>query len=326
MGRLGVIFLLCLQPLAAFARCEGEDLIAVLPPGESADLAATVRNMPHATGLLWRARRGDTVLTVFGTYHFRHRDTGAQLDRLAPLIADAEAVYLEISNDDQARLERDVARDPSIMFITEGETLPDLLGEEDWDALSDAMKARGIPSFVAAKFKPVWAAMMLGIGPCEARNGVMEGRGIDSLIGAHAAEAGTPVHSLEDYRALLTKLDSDPIAKQLDMIRLFFDLPIDADDMAHTLRQRYLDQQTGLILAWSRQIMIAHGGAEAQADYDRFEEDMLIERNRAWLRVLVDEAAGQTALVAVGAGHLPGETGLLHLLESDGFEITRLDL
>ena len=117
--------------------------------------------------------------------------------------------------------------------------------------------------------------MMLGIGPCEARNGAMTGAGIDKLIGEAAASQGTPTRSLEDFRAILGMLDSFPMDEQLDMIRLFFAWTGNPDDMAFTLRQRYLEP-------------------------------------------------GERLFVAVGAAHLPGEAGVLRLLERRGFEIERL--
>lgn len=325
MLRIFFAFLLILQPLAARSACEGTDLIAGLPGTERSALLAETAALPYAEGLLWRARRDDgTTITIFGTYHFRHDRTDRHLARLAPIIEAAQAIYLELSNEDQAQLKRDVATDPSLMFITEGPTLPDLLGEKDWNALRTAMQARNIPTFLAAKFKPIWAAMMLGIGPCEARSGAMEQPGIDEAIGAHAAAAGIPTRSLEDFRTLMSLFDGEPIDKQLDMIRLFFDWPVDADDMAYTLRRRYLAQQTGLLWTFTRRLSLQYGGPTAAEDFARFERDLLTRRNRNWLDRLLREAPGKPVFAAIGAGHLPGETGLLRLLERAGFEIAQL--
>ena len=323
MFRVLFIVVLCLQPVAGLARCEGTDLIAAMPEDERRALTRKAQAAPYAEGLLWHATRGDTRITLFGTYHFQHDRTNAHLDRLKPLIALADTVYLEVSNDDQAAMQRALAETPSLMFIIEGPTLPDLLGEADWQRLAEEMRARSIPAFFAAKFKPVWAAMMLGIGPCEARNGAMQGAGIDKLIGEHAAQLGTPSRSLEDFRTVLKMLDTVPMEKQLDMIRLFFAWPDNPDDMAYTLRQRYLTQQIALIWQYSRQVSLSYGGDTAKHDFERFERLLLTERNAAWIDVLMDTPEPH-AFVAVGAAHLPGETGLLRLLEQRGFAIKRL--
>ena len=317
--------LLCLVfPLAATARCDGTDMIQALPAADRAALADRAAATAYPTGLLWHARKGETDITLFGTYHFEHARTNQHLTALKPLIDRADAIYLEVSNEDQAQLQREMARDPSIMFITKGETLPDLLGEEDWARLSTEMQARAIPGFMAAKFKPFWAAMMLGIGPCEARSALTQKNGIDKQIGDYASEIGNDSRSLEDFRTLLTLFDSFPQQDQLDMIRLMFAAAGDADNMAYTLRQRYLAQEIALIWEFSRLISLEFGGPGAEADFDLFEKQLLIGRNHGWLDVLMRETPGKSVFLAVGAAHLPGEHGLLNLLEGQGFAIKRL--
>ena len=311
-------------PLQAVARCEANDLIAALPEDARADLQARADAQAYAEGLYWRAEKAGTQITLFGTYHFPHDRTEAHLEALKPAVAAAEQVFLEVSNGDQARLQRELARDPSIMFLMEGPTLPDLLGEADWTALKTAMGDRNIPGFMAAKFKPVWAAILLGVGPCEARAGALEGNGIDHRIGEYAGAIGNPSRSLEDYRALLTMLDDTPLKEQLDMIRLFLAMPQDPDDMAYTLRQRYLAQEVALIWEYSRKISIEEGGPGAQQDFELLEQQLLIGRNHDWMEVLRAQAPGRSSFVAVGAAHLPGPHGVLKLLADEGYTITRL--
>ncbi|MFN3207718.1 MAG: TraB/GumN family protein [Roseovarius sp.] len=309
------------------ASCDGTDLIDALPSETVAALRSEAAAMPHPEGLLWQATRGDTVIDIFGTYHFRHRQTDAHLARLAPLIDSADKVYLEISNDDQKAMQRAMAETPSLMFITEGPTLPDLLGEEDWQAYRAEMQARMIPGFMAAKFKPLWAGMMLGIGPCEAQSGALEAEGIDMLVGNTAADAGNPTRSLEDFDALLTLLDSFPMEDQLEMIRMSLAWPGDMNDLSYTIRERYLAEEVAMTLAFSRYISVEYGG-EAGAEGFAMVEDLLLEkRNLGWVKRLEEQVAdGDHVLVAVGAGHLPGRTGLLRLLEDKGYTVTRVDL
>jgi uncharacterized protein YbaP (TraB family) len=324
MVRFLAVLLLFTLPNLSFARCGGTDLIAKMPEAERATLIERASDEAFAEGLLWKAVRGETEIIFFGTYHFPHEDTQAHLKAVTPYIAAADQVYLEVSNADSAKMERDMAADPSLMFIMEGPTLPDLLGDEDWALFAAEMRARGIAPFFAAKFKPTWAAMMLGIGPCEARSGALEGKGIDVLVGEHAAEIGNPSRSLEDYRALMTMMDSFPMQDQLDMIRMFFAWSGNPDDMAYTLRQKYLQEEVALIWAFSRKMTLDLGGEGAMEDFRLFEQKMLTERNASWVDRLLEQASGQKVFAAVGAAHLPGEVGVLRLLQEEGFEVTRL--
>ena len=60
-------------------------------------------------------------------------------------------------------------------------------------------------------------------------------------------------------------------------------------------------------------------------------QDRLMEaRNRAWIAPLIDGARtaarqGRGIVAAFGALHLPGEQGVLRLLERDGWTVARLD-
>ncbi|MRU16069.1 TraB/GumN family protein [Roseovarius sp. A21] len=326
MVRFLAVLLVFALPHVGFARCDGTDLIADMPEAEHAALVQRASSQAFAEGLLWRAVRGDTELTFFGTYHFPHEKTQAHLEAVRPYIKAADRVYLEVSNSDSAKMEREMAADPSLMFIMEGPTLPDLLGDEDWALFAAEMRARGIAPFFAAKFKPTWAAMMLGIGPCEARSGALEGKGIDMLVGDYAAEIGNPSRSLEDYRALMTMMDSFPMQDQLDMIRMFFAWSGSPDDMAYTLRQTYLQEKVALIWAFSRKMTLDLGGDTAMQDFALFEQKMLTDRNLSWVERLLEQAQDQKVFAAVGAAHLPGEVGVLRLLEDEGFTITRLPL
>ena len=206
MLRTFSFLLLSFLPGAAHALCEGQDLIDAMSAEERAALQAAADAMPYANGLYWQATRGNQTITMFGTYHFRHAQTEAHLDLVKPDIAAAEAVYLEMSQEEQLNFQNAIARDPSIMFITEGATLPDLLGENDWAKFKSEMQTRGFPGGMAAKLKPLWAAMMLGIGPCEAQNGAMEAKGIDALVGQYADDQGKKSRSLEDFTSVLGML------------------------------------------------------------------------------------------------------------------------
>lgn len=65
------------------------------------------------------------------------------------------------------------------------------------------------------------------------------------------------------------------------------------------------------------------GGAKTA---DRFIDIMLTQRNKHWLpglRKFLDEGR---AVVLVGAGHLPGQNGLVELLRADGYTVTPIRL
>lgn len=319
-----LVCLALLLPAAARAECTGTDLLAAMPADQRATLIARAEAAPFASGLLWQATRGDTRLVIFGTYHLRHAATFAHVDAVLPHLDAAEIAWFELDAEATDASQRAMAQDPSLAFITTGPTMPDLLGEPLWTQYAEAMTARGIPRFMAAKFKPMMGLMMLGIGPCQARAGALERPGIDKILADHARDSGIATGSLDDFRALMAAFDAFSPTEQMDMLRLYLDLPDMADDLAHTLLQAYLAQDVALIWEFSREMSLQHGGPTAARDLDRFEQVLLWDRNTAWVAQLLQEAEGKTAFVAVGAGHLPYDQGVLALLQEAGFAVTPL--
>jgi uncharacterized protein YbaP (TraB family) len=55
----------------------------------------------------------------------------------------------------------------------------------------------------------------------------------------------------------------------------------------------------------------------------RLEKGLLEARNRHMAERMVQHFADGNAFVAIGALHLPGEDGVLHLLEQRGYTVTR---
>jgi uncharacterized protein YbaP (TraB family) len=52
-----------------------------------------------------------------------------------------------------------------------------------------------------------------------------------------------------------------------------------------------------------------------------FTDILLYNRNRNWIEKLKDILADHSVLVAVGAGHLPGDKGLINLLRKAGYTV-----
>ena len=134
-------------PWGAQAQCVGENLIDALTQDQRAEFQRRVDAAPYPEGNLWQAVRDDTVLHVVGTMHLGDDRFQPLIDRLRPIVANADHVYLESSREDMSALQDKMTRDPSMLFVASGPTLIDRLDATDWDALSAKMEERGIPGF-----------------------------------------------------------------------------------------------------------------------------------------------------------------------------------
>lgn len=61
---------------------------------------------------------------------------------------------------------------------------------------------------------------------------------------------------------------------------------------------------------------------ETDAGMAGFTDLLLFRRNQNWVKKLKDLMPDKTLLIAVGAGHLPGEKGMIELLRKEGYTVT----
>ncbi|MES2665812.1 MAG: TraB/GumN family protein [Pseudomonadota bacterium] len=308
------------------ARCAGENLLARMEPEARARLEAAANAVPYPTGNFWRAVRGDQVITIVGTYHLDDPRHAATLATLRPMIESATTVLVEAGPQEEKALIDHMKRDPALMLITEGPTLVDMMAPADWNALSAALAARGVPSTLAARFKPWYVNLMLAIPACTMTS-PQTGRGLDGMVVATALKAGVPLRALEPYDTLFSLFDGMTTDEQLEMIKATLALDARSADFTVTLTEAYFAQQSRLIWEFMREQSYALPGYtkdRVDRDFARMEGALMSARNRNWLPVLTDAATDGPVFAAFGALHLAGNDGVLALLERDGFTLERL--
>jgi uncharacterized protein len=318
-----------LAALPSHAACVGHNLFADMDPARKAEIDAATDAIPFAKGNFWRATRGDEVITLAGTYHFDDPRHAVNLTALTPAITGASVVLVEAAPEAEAQLKAQVAKDPATMIITSGPTLNQQLPPEVWAELSDAMSARGIPAFMAAKFKPWYVLTLLSIPPCAMKEMTKEPEGLDRKVIAAAEAAKVPVRSLEPYDTLFKIFGSLTQAELSEMLVSTLAIEPQSEDYFTTLVDSYFTGESRK--AWELMRFISYdmpGYTHAQVDteFARMEELVAASRNRTWIPVLTEASAKGPVFAAFGALHLSGEEGVLNLLKKQGFTIEALAL
>ena len=326
--------LFALSGHGAMAACTGQNLFDTMPAERAAAIEAASRDVPFRQGLLYQAVRDDQRITLVGTYHFGDARHQPMIERVRPLIDEAHALYVEAAPAEEARLTKALTEDPTLMVDPDGPTLPERLSPDEWDALSQAMSDRGTPGVITARMRPWYVALMLGVSPCMVRTMAEQGGesgGLDHLLVAEAQDAGTPVRSLEPWDTIFGLFEGLTPEQELDMIRASLPAASYADDYAVTLTDAYFDGDVWKIWEFGRFDAYANSGLsreEVDRQMDLAQTRLMDDRNRAWIAPLLEgavEAGDEGIVAAFGALHLPGEAGVLSLLQDEGFTITRLD-
>ena len=148
------------------------------------------------------------------------------------------------------------------------------------------------------------------------------------LLAAH--EAGIPVAGLEPWDAFLTEMtqpERQDEARALALVNAAFLDP----DQYHQARvagfRLYLEGRIGQLRAASGAFLAKQFGADEAARLTGLADRYLIgERNRKFVRALGKHLTDGGAMIVVGAFHLPGEGGLIALLQADGYQVSRVPL
>ncbi|MEN9851463.1 MAG: hypothetical protein RL128_1626, partial [Pseudomonadota bacterium] len=235
----------------AFGSCAGRNLIEALAEADRQALFERAHAVPFAQGNLWRATREGEEITLIGTLHMDDSRHEATMVALSPALDAARVVLVEAGPEEIAALQSRLARDPALMVQTKGPTLPERLSPELWDKLAQAVRARGVPPFMAAKLQPWYLSMILSIPPC-ALEAMGEDRGLDARVIEAAEARGLPVRALEPYDTVFSVFDKMSDADQLSMITSSLALEDRSEDMSSTLIDSYFDEEARVIWEFSR--------------------------------------------------------------------------
>ena len=312
------------------ARCAGTDLLALMETADPAAHAALFRRAhaaANARGKFWRVSRdGVPPSYLFGTFH----DTGIARQPLDPAVARAlgaaRLMLVEVTEEEQARLQARIASDPDFVIDAGATGLSGRLSAAE-RAVAEAMLAeRGVTLAVADKLRPWMLFSLLAVPQCVLREARQGQPTLDALLMSKAAGAGVPVAGLETYGEAIAGLAAIP-ADTMDelLLEMLRDLS-DEEDARRTSVGLYLAGEIAAI--WEFSILSAAettGIARSREIFAQFAAALIDGRNRAWIKVLAPELATGGVFAAFGALHLPGESGVIELLRAQGFEVTRLD-
>jgi uncharacterized protein YbaP (TraB family) len=263
---------------------------------------------------------------LFGTFH----DTGIArlpLERnVEQALAAARLMLVELTGDEQARLQARVAGDPGFVLGAGATGLIGQLTAAERAVLERKLAANGLTLALAEKLRPWMLFSLLAIPQCMLREMQRGQPVLDTLLMSKAAGAGVPVAGLETYEQALGGFAAIPAATMNMVLLEGLRSIAREEDFRRTSVGLYLAGEIAAIWEFSvRNTAETIGMARSRAIYTQFGAALIETRNRAWMGVLAPQLDLGGVFAAFGALHLPGEAGVVELLRARGFEVTRLD-
>ena len=274
-------------------------------------------DIPFGEGRLWLAERpGQPPSYFFGTIHVTD-------PRVFDLPAPVETAF---ANAQLAVFEVDYRRRASLkelqqyFNLPEGQKLEDLIGYQAHRDLVELMRTHQIPFYNYYRRQP-WVAWMT-IADREITVDEQEDSErlvLDDWLLVRARKARKEVAFLETGKEQWQAFAGIPMNYQVTMLRAAIDEFYSPRTKVERVRL-YLDGDLALRVAlWQRSLSYL----EAEVA-KTFNDRLIVDRNHRMVERMLPLMAEASAFVAVGALHMPGEEGILRLLEQQGFTLTRL--
>jgi len=268
--------------------------------------------------LLWKVSgngsKGDSF--IFATHHIAPTSVLDSIAGLNEAIKSVDAVYGEI---DMAEMTSPSAEQVIMTFgmAPSDSTLTKVLNQSQIDSI-DAILAKYTQGMVKTVQMDVLKPAMVNtqIAMFQAMVDFPEFNGkeqLDMTVQQRGRQAGKNVKGFETMDEQLAMLMCDPISQQVEDLMHTVRTDSKASEQSHALAKAY---RTGNL----EDIKAIMFDAEAGMNEDAAER-LLYRRNDNWTAKLKEILPKETVFVAVGAGHLIGERGLLEQLKNMGYNV-----
>jgi uncharacterized protein YbaP (TraB family) len=200
-------------------------------------------------------------------------------------------------------------------MLPAGQSLEKIVSAKTYRLVSAKIEALGLPKGPLNQFKPWALALTLQLLEWQ-KAGFNADLGLDKHFYDMAVAAGKPVQGLETVAFQISRFDEMSIELQ----DRFLAETLEETETTKAVVTKLADAWKSGDAAAVEAIVLADLKDEPEI-YER----LLVDRNRTWLPKL--EALfsrPKPAFVVVGAAHLVGADGLLHMLRSKGYIIEQL--
>lgn len=290
--------------------------IIVLPACAQPEKNKIERKPPvvNKNTLLWKiSGKGlQTPSYLYGTIHMICGSDAGLSDSLINAIAKCDEVYLEIDMDNIFEM---LGAIKSLQMLGDT-TLEDLYTADEYEKVKAYFEKNSsmIPFTMLQKFKPMLASSLLEQKGMQCDDAVA----IEQVIMGEANKSKKPIKGLETLKYQAGILDKIPYKMQAMQLLNYIDSTNAGVENKETemMMEAYKSQDLENL---EKMMMKSEPGMM------EYYEILLFARNRNWIVKLKDLLPKKSLVIAVGAGHLPGENGVINLLRKEGYKVTPVE-
>lgn len=261
--------------------------------------------------LLWKISGNDLEQPsyLFGTIHVICPDDFFLPETLKSTLEQCKQVILEIDMTDPGLMQKMQVG----MMNPNMKNIKNDLSAEDIKAIDDALKqTMGVGIQQMGILKPWALSTILSV---QLSLDCKQPAQYELKIVEMATAMQLPVTGLETVEEQLLMFDKISYEEQLELLKEAVYEVAENKELFKKMIETYKTQD----------ITKLYDFVMEQDQMKEFGEVLLDNRNEKWAPVLKQKMAEQSCFIAVGAGHLAGEKGLIKLLKKEGYQVEALE-
>lgn len=274
-------------------------------------LGASAQNL---NSIFWEVKAPNGAVShLLGTYHLMGGSYLNEINRAPEAFAQSRAIVLEMLLDSAA------LGQASLMTIMPGKSIKKMTDSLDYLLLKEKLEPIfGMDLISLDMLKPMVLSTQYAVvlaQNCTPEEARFPGAPLDLHLATEAQKQQKEVIGLETMAEQMAILfDSQSPEEQLEDLLSMVKDSVNAKENTKAIIRSYLNGDLDAMFAVSQEF------EESMGDMDA----LLKDRNLKWMPQLEAELQKGALFVAVGALHLPGEYGLIKLLQDKGYRFTAL--
>lgn len=257
---------------------------------------------------------------LFGTHHVAPASMLDSIPGLRDALGRVDAVYGEI---DMRGIDEQTSMQAMMKYAMApaDSTLSKIFTAAEIDSIDSVLKKYTGGMLSVQQLEPmkptVLASQLAVLQSMVAFPGFDPAQQLDKTVQNVAKAAGKDINGFESIDFQMQMLFGEPIIEQARSLMKAIRNDNDIIAMSVKLAQLYMQGD----IEGLEELMLdpTLGMDESTA------ETMLYKRNSNWAKMLMGILPTASVFIAVGAGHLPGEKGLINLLRKSGFTVTPVE-
>jgi len=244
---------------------------------------------------------------IFGTMHLVPKDDYFFTDIMKAKFDNCDKLILEIDIDITLSKQIEIAKQ---VILPKGKRLSNYMSAEDFETFQsyviDTLKIKKSTFKKINKIKPLLGSSLI-INELAGKT-----KAYEKELAKLAKKNNIEVVGLETIEFQMSLINNISVDEQIKMMTEENGMTGNPMDAYNVMLEAYKKQD----LFTLKNLM------DADESMIGLEDDFLKNRNIDWIPKIENYAKESSVFVAVGAGHLPGEKGVLNLLKEKGYTVT----